>query len=427
MKFNRTRIKDLRVPTVVPSITSIHGNGTSLGTAKYQEYVGSRLTGELSQIQEFSHPGFSKETLGRQILMGDMEKVWAVHDIPVDYIYLGPYPEWNAGGRQILQGDIMQFIERDNGNPESANIANYTNRAKALALVRAYNRFQQFKVLSPEYVKEFKQTVSLFANPFASATTLLEKTRKLKQKNLGRLAPTVINTQRAAADAWLQTRYGWKPILSDYSAAGDEYLRFCGLIEKRESFLTARASDGLELDRSSSYDAPIVVGSKLRLRGDASFFTNIKVHAGVIYHVKREHGIDKLLTTMSLRSEQHTSVAWELLPYSFVADWFVNVGEWLTAINPDPNIEVLGSWTTSVLRENHVWRNCTWSCTQLGRSNNGNLGGSSLTRVTVTRDTAPELPLTPVVRLNKPTTKQIVDGLALTVGKCSRLIASLLH
>jgi hypothetical protein len=37
---------------------------------------------------------------------------------------------------------------------------------------------------------------------------------------------------------------------------------------------------------------------------------------------------------------------WEFLPYSFVADWFVNAGDWLAAVVPKAKVKRLAEWTT---------------------------------------------------------------------------------
>lgn len=428
MITNRRRVRDSRTLSTLPSISSVHGNGTSLGTAIYSETAERRLTGTVEIIDEENHPGFSKRMLGQKNpIMGDMEKMWAVHNIPDCLVSLGPYPQWNSGGRQTLQGDIMQFIERQVGSPDFANIPSLVNSSEALALVKAYNRFQNLSILSPEYAREFTATLAMFKHPFSSATTLLKAMSKQKKKNLGRLAPTVTNTARATSDAWLERRYGWGPIFMDYDAASEEYAKFVNSVEENEAFLVARASDGIEITRNVPYDVAIQQGSYLRFNGEARFFTNLKANAGVIYRVNRSHGLDKLLKYSSLHGSQLLPVAWQLTPYSFVADWFLNTGDWLNAINPQPNIEILGSWVTTVKREVYEWPNATYRCEQLGAVNSGTLGSSSMNRVTVTRNVRPVLPLHPTVKLKSLSVLQAADGLALTVGKVYQMLKGLRH
>jgi len=47
--------------------------------------------------------------------------------------------------------------------------------------------------------------------------------------------------------------------------------------------------------------------------------------------------------------------AWELIPFSFVVDWFVNFGDYIQALTPKLGIKGLSSWTT-VIKETKVTR-----------------------------------------------------------------------
>ena len=49
------------------------------------------------------------------------------------------------------------------------------------------------------------------------------------------------------------------------------------------------------------------------------------------------------------------SVAWELVPYSFVADWFLPVGSYLNNLDYDLGLRFLKGWiTTKTLVSGHV-------------------------------------------------------------------------
>lgn len=49
------------------------------------------------------------------------------------------------------------------------------------------------------------------------------------------------------------------------------------------------------------------------------------------------------LASLGLSPTQLLSVGWEMIPFSFVADWVVDVGSWLRAWEPKPWILYLGS------------------------------------------------------------------------------------
>lgn len=65
-----------------------------------------------------------------------------------------------------------------------------------------------------------------------------------------------------------------------------------------------------------------------------------KVRAGVLTQAQQANlsqllGLDKIVET-----------AWDLLPFSFIIDWFVNVGDTLCAWTPKIGFHVLASWVT---------------------------------------------------------------------------------
>jgi hypothetical protein len=41
------------------------------------------------------------------------------------------------------------------------------------------------------------------------------------------------------------------------------------------------------------------------------------------------------------------TLIWEIIPFSFVVDWFANIGGLINALNPNPSYKTLGSWLVS--------------------------------------------------------------------------------
>jgi hypothetical protein len=39
---------------------------------------------------------------------------------------------------------------------------------------------------------------------------------------------------------------------------------------------------------------------------------------------------------------------WELTPFSFIADWFFNIGQTISSWTPNPGVKELASWVTTV-------------------------------------------------------------------------------
>lgn len=113
------------------------------------------------------------------------------------------------------------------------------------------------------------------------------------------------------ANGWLQFQYGWKPLLSDVFGAADESIRI--VLNKLERY-SASVTLPFEEDRPASiFGLP---GGHRVVKGKQSCRINLALEVPG-FDLSRWTGLNPI------------SLAWELIPYSFVVDWFVDVGSYL--------------------------------------------------------------------------------------------------
>lgn len=115
-------------------------------------------------------------------------------------------------------------------------------------------------------------------------------------------------TEEWLASNWLQLQYGWKPLVQDcYAAAA--HLAY---MQNRPQVLKYRASKRkMSLTSPSpSYD---LIGTNLRVKRIIALVTHIN-----------EAGLVGLTDPRSL--------LWEKLPWSFVVDWFIPIGNYLDSL-----------------------------------------------------------------------------------------------
>lgn len=130
---------------------------------------------------------------------------------------------------------------------------------------------------------------------------------------------------QAATDVWLNYRYNIMPLIYTLDGLGR------ALEVKSSEFRRWRAWKPTNVDSNLPW-----------IDGDTSYTINRKTRALIKGSVKVDGNYDQwksvLLANLPL-------TAWELVPYSFVADWFIPIGDWLTKIAPIHRLKEASMWS----------------------------------------------------------------------------------
>jgi len=143
------------------------------------------------------------------------------------------------------------------------------------------------------------------------------------------------HSEKTIASNWLELQYGWKPLLDD-AKSGAEFLAHLHSVPRKQ---VHRVS--YKRNFRSTWDSSPGLRNK-------SFFAEKRVALKVTIKDASTVGLSGLLDP--------ASVAWELMPYSFVVDWFVPIGTFLQNIALARSLE-----TESVIRTEFVrvkWGGC---------------------------------------------------------------------
>lgn len=123
--------------------------------------------------------------------------------------------------------------------------------------------------------------------------------------------------------AWLAMQYGWLPTISDIHESAKAYEELTGP-SRTETLYISKKGPVVEYDGSCST-------SLYKCPGSAQV-------SNKIWYTLEEN----LSMPRSLGLTDPASVAWELLPFSFVADWFIPIGSYLENLNTIPALK--GKW-----------------------------------------------------------------------------------
>jgi hypothetical protein len=365
--------------------------------------------GEVKTILDVAHPGFNLAK-GEQLPVGKLELSRSGRSFVPGSITV-TVPEWQETWTRW--GDLSAYASGASSPP---SIFVNESAMRDVALVKAYAKMNESSVNGGEIFTELGKTVAMLRHPFRSAGKLAQEMFQFKRQRMRKRLRTAA---QAASDAWLEYRYGWRPLVLDTATIIEKAHTVMDSPAKRG--LVARSSVGDRVDSTSHY-TDLDGGYGRKFKGTISLSQDIRVSAGVRYNVASQTTGENLSSLFGTRPRDVPGLIWDLIPYSFVVDWFVDVGGWLEAVTPNPAITVGQSWVTTVKKsisthtpEIQEWKAGTASYT-------GSLGSSTIYSDTVSRIPGPSLPFTPVLTGTTLSALHSVDAVALL---CKPLLGAL--
>lgn len=200
----------------------------------------------------------------------------------------------------------------------------------------------------PLFAAEIDKTFKMFRPNLMRALETLAKAQKdyrkevrKNGKGLARLKlglNTVNGLGNFIAGKWLQYRYGILPLIYDW----EDFMKVANEtdIPKR---LTSRAKAKYVFDERSE---EVVTTSDVYFTHTRTTKqnTSVTVRGGCMY----EHDL-LLKDRIGYSASNIIPTAWELVPFSFVVDWFVNAGDLIGAIQPKVGVKELARWTKTTI------------------------------------------------------------------------------
>lgn len=184
---------------------------------------------------------------------------------------------------------------------------------------------------------EIREALSMIRNPAKAFRKGLndysaEVNKRLRRRSPGRPVNNRASTNsanRIASDTWLEYSFGWSPLLSDVKSGAQAIRR-----------LSSKPHEYRKVSAQAEEEYPVVPSSPLYQRNIAQFTV-------YRYSIRRKSGYScwiigevkcSVSSPLTMSSEvlgftpnDFVPTVWELIPYSFLVDYFSNIGDVINA------------------------------------------------------------------------------------------------
>lgn len=256
----------------------------------------------------------------------------------------GQDQRWSSGGPRTFE----QVWEPSEYWANQAHAGgNITSRAQLVARVLEKQRGNEWNV--PVFLAEGRTTMDMVSNRAHHLVSLVRALRRgdanrfldglrSASEGSGRRRRTVSNFNRdfgrnpreAAGNMWLENTYGWTPFMMDVHNAMDTLM---DLAEERQEALVGRTRA-----RVRSTVNPRGVQSANSYFDWDERMTTYTEERRMVWRWRPKAGS----VPARLGLTNPVVVAWELLPFSFVADWFLPIGDYFSQLDTPFRVDHLG-------------------------------------------------------------------------------------
>lgn len=198
----------------------------------------------------------------------------------------------------------------DVGTVEGARMM---DRLQDEAASRFYEMLANASTSLPQIFAERGQTFNMLASSMKRLSDWYRSFRRGRNPFTGRSC-----NGNNAADLWLEYTYGWVPTVSDVYGLMD-----LKNLTPPSPLLKVKKDGYLKKDLYTTHKLHPWEGTTLEYRRE--YVVNGRVTIRAIVEVSDP----SIAFANSLGLLNPAALAWELLPYSFVVDWFLPIGTWL--------------------------------------------------------------------------------------------------
>jgi len=216
---------------------------------------------------------------------------------------------------------------------------NYTN-VRNLSYEKLRGALYSQAALGVNFV-ECNQSISMITSSLASLSKAALSVRRMDFVSAARelrmkVLPPRVSRKKSFANNWLEFHFGWQPLISDIYDAAEV------LNNPVKSFTIEKATS-----REYVLVPPTIYDNYVAWNKFYSINAVVMCKQGARVRAITNAGLHSLEQWGLINP---ASLAWEVVPFSFVVDWFVNVGDFLRSFSDFAGMTLDSSFATNYSR-----------------------------------------------------------------------------
>lgn len=241
--------------------------------------------------------------------------------------------------------------------PSFAGTPSWPSSSVVLTEALANARTRGWDILT--FLVEFRKTLQLIAR-------FRDRTLARAERIADTISSNAVDPLAEFSATWLEARYGWRILAYDIESINEALNKLQNL---RPPFLRGYAED--ENTSSTTFDFSNVAKY---LSKYTPYYAPTAIQCSASYMIeqsktrKTRGGVVLELLLDDIFEVDPLVTGWEIIPFSFIVDWFVNVDEIIKAYSPFATENLLGAWT---MEEETLTSSCVFTPQTLGNPNSG--------------------------------------------------------
>lgn len=219
----------------------------------------------------------------------------------------------------------LPFLQTTAFTPPDTHVAFVSNRCLSRFYKNAWSklRFLQGGVL----LGELRETFSMLRNPGKALRRGIDDYVFTARRRARKSDPK--RRQEILADTWLEYVFGWSPLLGDIKDAAEAFAENFNRV--RLDVEKVRAREILEHDATTTTSEVTTFYQTFDRTDKQKFKTECRIIGEVGVRTDPVQQFDKAL--FGFTWNDFVPTVWELIPYSFLVDYFTNIGDVLESVS----------------------------------------------------------------------------------------------